>query len=194
MKRCRSLECQNDQKRHTAEFHSNDPPQRQTRSKLPYVVQHLCTCILYSTYICTYLILCWLYPNACCSLSGKLFYAWRSMYISGRWLVCKMKFEKHVFFFLYLFYIFDVYFSQKHTVHDNANLVTKGSNAMYIILKILHPGGIRTHDLLWRGRRRWPLHHAATKAIRQHVAFDHVAILASTSFHFSICYSSILAF
>jgi hypothetical protein len=35
---------------------------------------------------------------------------------------------------------------------------------MYKVLKTLHPGEIGTHDILFRWRRRWPLHHA-TRAI-----------------------------
>jgi hypothetical protein len=37
---------------------------------------------------------------------------------------------------------------------DNSTSIYKG-------LKTLHPGGIRTHDLLFRRRTWWPLFHAA---------------------------------
>jgi hypothetical protein len=52
---------------------------------------------------------------------------------------------------------FLTFISLKYT-QINANQVTKNSIAMYEVLKTSHPGEIRTHDLLIRWRRRWPLH------------------------------------
>jgi hypothetical protein len=46
--------------------------------------------------------------------------------------------------------------SSKHI--ENAIWVTKNSIAMYKLQRTLHPGEIRTQNLLFRWQRQWPLH------------------------------------
>jgi hypothetical protein len=41
-------------------------------------------------------------------------------------------------------------------------LITKNKIAMFEVPKYSHPGGIRNLNLLFRWRRRLPLHHAAS--------------------------------
>jgi hypothetical protein len=54
-----------------------------------------------------------------------------------------------------LIFFFDNYFTQIHTI----TMQRTALQCTYGILKSLHPGKIRTHDLLFRCRRRCPLHH-----------------------------------
>jgi hypothetical protein len=49
--------------------------------------------------------------------------------------------------------LLDIYFTQMHTKTTRIK-VTKNSIAKYKVLKTLHPGEIRTRDLLFRWRRR----------------------------------------
>jgi hypothetical protein len=71
------------------------------------------------------------------------------------------------------------FFSNTH--NGNAILSFDNSTALYKDLKTLHPGGIRTRDLLFCRRTRWPLCHAGRHS---DLNSDHIALLFATRANF----------